>query len=56
MRCTQVGGADSLGGSLLNGCEDLVCVKNINEYDNLLWCTSSQLDEEETYFDINEIK
>lgn len=49
-------GADSLGGSLLNGCEDLVCVKNINEYDNLLWCTSSQLDEEETYFDINEIK
>tara|TARA_A100000164_G_scaffold49782_1_gene38481 strand:+ start:53 stop:589 length:537 start_codon:yes stop_codon:yes gene_type:complete len=48
-------GPDSLGGSLLEGCKDLVCVENINEYDNLLWCTSSQLDEEDTYFDINEI-
>ena len=49
-------GPDSLGGNLLDCGEDLTLLEQVNEYDNLLWCTSSQLDEEETYFEIEEIK
>ena len=49
-------GPDSLGGSLLDGCKDLVSVKSKNEYDSLLWITASKLHREETCFYINEIK
>ncbi len=48
-------GPDSLGGNLLDSVEDLILLENVNQYDNILWLTSSQLDEEETYFEIEEI-
>ncbi|MDC1024434.1 hypothetical protein OAR04_00745 [Flavobacteriales bacterium] len=37
------------------GCEDLVHLKSVNEYDKILWCTSLQLDEEEISFNVEEI-
>ena len=36
-------------------CDDSEHLENINEYDSLLWCTSSQLDEERISFSIREI-
>ena len=48
-------GPSSLGGNLLEGIDDLVLIEKKNGYDDLLWCTSSQLDEEETYFAVEEL-
>ena len=37
------------------GCSDYKKLESKNEYDNILWCTSTQLDEEYVIFNIQEI-
>ena len=37
------------------GCSDYKKLESKNEYDNILWCTSTQLDEEYVIFNIEEI-
>ena len=51
------GGPDAISEFLSEiGCTDEKYLENSNDYDNLLWCTSSQLDTEQYEIYIEELK
>lgn len=53
----QESGPDTIASFMHEiGCKDETTIESYNEYDDLLWCTSSQLDEESWEIHIEEVK